>query len=135
MSDQMTVLFANEAYYAAFQSGNYETMETLWARSFPVTCIHPGANNLSGWELVMESWKSILTNDDLVNMEIVNPRANVYGEVAVVVCYEVFQEVTLVATNIFVKEENHWKMVHHQAGGSPMPPLVDPGYEESTTLQ
>ncbi len=135
MSEQMTVLFANEAYYAAFQSGNYETMETLWARSVPVTCIHPGANNLSGWELVMESWKSILTNDDLVNMEIVNPKANVYGEVAVVVCYEVFQEVTLVATNIFVKEENHWKMVHHQAGGSPMPPLEDPGYEESTTLQ
>ena len=135
MSEQMTVLFANEAYYAAFQSGNYETMETLWARSVPVTCIHPGANNLLGWELVMESWKSILTNDDLVNMEIVNPKANVYGEVAVVVCYEVFQEVTLVATNIFVKEENHWKMVHHQAGGSPMPPLEDPGYEESTTLQ
>ena len=135
MSEQMTVLFANEAYYAAFQSGNYETMETLWARSVPVTCIHPGANNLSGWELVMESWKSILTNDDLVDMEIVNPTANVYGEIAVVVCYEVFQEVTLVATNIFVKEENIWKMVHHQAGGSPMPPVEDSGYEESTTLQ
>ena len=135
MSEQMTVLFANEAYYAAFQSGDFETMETLWARSVPVTCIHPGANNLSGWELVMESWKSILTNDDLVNMEIVNPKANVYGEVAVVVCYEVFQEVTLVATNIFVKEENIWKMVHHQAGGSPMPPFEDPDYEESTTLQ
>ena len=135
MSEQMTVLFANEAYYAAFQSGNYETMETLWARSVPVTCIHPGANNLSGWELVMESWKSILTNDDLVDMEIVNPTANVYGEIAVVVCYEVFQEVTLVATNIFVKEENIWKMVHHQAVGAPMPPVEDSGYEESTTLQ
>ena len=135
MSEQMTVLFANEAYYAAFQSGNYETMETLWARSVPVTCIHPGANNLSGRELVMESWKSILTNEHLLDMEIVNPTANVYGEIAVVVCYEVFQEVTLVATNIFVKEENTWKMVHHQAGGSPMPPVEDSGYEESTTLQ
>ena len=135
MSEQMTVLFANEAYYAAFQSGNYETMETLWARSVPVTCIHPGANNLLGWELVMESWKSILTNDDLVHMEIVNPTANVYGEIAIVVCYEVFQEVTLVATNIFVKEENSWKMLHHQAGGSPMPLLEDSSYEESTTLQ
>ena len=135
MLEQTTVLFANEAYYAAFQGGNYDMMETLWARSVPVSCIHPGANNLLGWDSVMGSWKSILGNGDLPDMEIVNPVANVYGEIAVVICYEVFKEVTLVATNIFVKEEDSWRIVHHQAGGSPTPPVEDHGYEESTTLQ
>ena len=92
MLEQTTVLFANEAYYAAFQGGNYDMMETLWARSVPVSCIHPGANNLLGWDSVMGSWKSILGNGDLPDMEIVNPVANVYGEIAVVICYEVFKE-------------------------------------------
>ena len=135
MSEQLTVLFANEAYYTAFQSGNYDMMETAWARSVPITCIHPGANNLLGWDSVMESWRSILGNGDLPNLEVVNPVANVYGDIAVVICYEVFGEVTLVATNIFVKESNNWKIVHHQAGGSPRPLEEEQGYEESTTLQ
>ena len=135
MSEQMTVLFANEAYYVAFQNGDFETMESLWARSVAVTCIHPGSQHLMGWNLVMESWKSILANGDLPNMEVVNPVANVYGNLAVVLCYEVFQEVTLVATNIFVKEDNKWKIIHHQAGGSPKPLMEEPGYEESKTLQ
>ena len=135
MSEQMTVLFANEAYYAAFQSGDFETMETLWARSVTVTCIHPGSHHLMGRNLVMESWKSILTNGDLPDMEAVNPVANIYGDMAVVICYEVFREVTLIATNIFVKEDNQWKIMHHQAGGSPKPQMEEPGYEESKTLQ
>ena len=135
MSEQLTVLFANEAYYAAFQNGNYDMMETIWARSVPVRCIHPGANNLLGWDSVMDSWRSILGNGDLPELEIVNPVANVYGDIGVVICYELFGEVTLVATNIFVKEENKWKIVHHQAGGSPTPLVEEQGYEESKTLQ
>ena len=135
MSEQMTVLFANEAYYAAFQSGDYETMETLWARSVTVTCIHPGSHHLMGWDLVMESWKSILTNGDLPDMEAVNSIANIYGDMAVVICYEVFREVTLIATNIFVKEADSWKMIHHQAGSSQPPPIMDDDYEEVKTVQ
>ena len=135
MSEQMTVLFANEAYYASFQSGDFETMESLWARSVTVTCIHPGSHHLMEWNLVMECWKSILTNRDLPDMEAVNPVANIYGDMAVVICYEVFREVTLIATNIFVKEDNQWKIMHHQAGGSPKPLMEEPGYEESKTLQ
>ena len=83
----------------------------------------------------MESWQSILTSGDLPDMEAVNPVANIYGDIAVVICYEVFREVTLIATNIFVKEDNQWKIMHHQAGGSPKPQMEEPGYEESKTLQ
>lgn len=135
MSEQMTVLFANEAFYASFLGGDFEVMETLWARSFPVSCIHPGWHNLIGWDLVMESWKSILTNSELPKMEVRNSVANIYGDIAVVICYEVFEEVTLVATNIFIKEEGNWKMIHHQAGGSPLPPVEDDGHEQSKTIQ
>ena len=135
MSERMAVLFANEAFYASFLSGDYETMETLWARSVPVSCIHPGGRHLMGWDLVMESWRSILTNGDLPDMEFCNSVANIYGDIAVVICYEVFSEVTLVATNIFVKEGLNWKIIHHQAGGSPPPPVEDQVDEQSKTIQ
>ena len=135
MSDRLTVLFANEAYYAAFVSGDFETMETLWARSAPVSCIHPGWHHLRGWDAVMESWRSILTNSNLPEMDVSNSTATIYGDMAVVICYEVFAEVTLVATNIFVKEEGLWKIIHHQAGGSPIPPNEDHNSDDSKTLQ
>ena len=38
------------------------------------------------------------------------------GDTAFVVCYEVLSSGTLVATNIFQRENGQWKVVHHQAG-------------------
>ena len=135
MSEQMTVLFANEAYYAAFLSGDYEQMETLWAHSQTISCIHPGWHHLVGRDSVMGSWRSILLGSDLPEMELKNPIATIYGNLAVVICYEVFKEATLVATNVFVKEAESWKVLHHQAGGAPLPPVEDEPYEANKTLQ
>ena len=39
------------------------------------------------------------------------------------------------ASNIFAKEADSWKMIHHQAGGSQPPPIMDDDYEEVKTLQ
>ena len=53
---------------------------------------------------------------------------------AVVICYEVFTEGTMVATNVFVREEGEWRIMHHQASASPPPPVTDEP-EQSNTLQ
>ena len=68
-------------------------------------------------------------------MEIKNGVAHIYGGLGVVICYEMFSDITLVATNIFAKEADSWKMIHHQAGGSQPPPIMDDEYEEVKTLQ
>ena len=54
MHDRMALLFANEAFYAAFAGHDYAAMEALWARHAPVACIHPGWGVLEGreWRLV-----------------------------------------------------------------------------------
>ena len=135
MSEKMQVLFANEAYYAAFLSGDFEKMETLWARSQTISCIHPGWHHLLGWKLVMESWASILSNSDLPTMEIKNATANIYGDFAIVICYEVFHEASLVATNVFARETDGWKIMHHQAGGAPLPLTEEESYEQNSTIQ
>ena len=125
MSDHQAVLFANEAFYRAFADGDLSAMDAVWARAAPVACIHPGWAALSGREAVMESWRAILSSSNRPAIESRAATAFLYGDTAVVICYEAVNKAFLVATNVFVREGRAWKMVHHQAG-----PAAPPAPEE-----
>jgi len=124
-AERAAVLFANDAFYVAFQTGDADAMENLWAQDALVTCVHPGWQHLKGRDVVMEAWHSILGNPPEFPLKMEGATANVYGNMAIVICYESLGNITLVATNIFVREDNQWKLVHHQAGQSPPPPTDD----------
>lgn len=134
MSDEVAVRFANEAFYVAFASRDLDAMEAVWVRNVSVTCIHPGWNPLSGRDAVMDSWAAILNNRNAPDIECRNAKAHVLGDRAYVICHEVLSEAFLVATNIFVRADDGWKMVHHQAGVAP-PPDEDDEPERSDTMQ
>ena len=112
------VLRANTAFYRAFADRDIEKMDSLWALDKPVAVIHPGWIGLEGGDAVMGSWKEILANPASPDIRINNARAHIYGEVAFVICYELVNESVLIATNIYVLQDNHWKIVHHQAGAT-----------------
>ena len=129
MSDRDAVLFANEAFYLCFAAGDTDGMEALWAEEAPVTCIHPGWESLSGRKVVMDSWRSIM-NAGAPSIRCREPEVSLYGDAAMVVCYEEMESGFLIATNVFVREGGSWRMVHHQAGPTRGKPAVaDP--EES----
>lgn len=115
MSQKAAVLFANEAFYLAFATHDVKSMDDLWSRDAPVTCIHPGWQPLLGREEVMESWVTLLGNPSAPVVEFRDARAFLYGDVACVIGYEVMREGVLAATNTFVKEGDGWRLVHHQA--------------------
>lgn len=117
------VLFANEAFYAAFASGDLAAMEGLWAEDVPVACIHPGWAPLTNREDIMASWRSILEGVRAPAIQFSLIGSFVYGEVGFVLCYEKVGDGVLVATNIFLSQAGSWKMVHHQAG----PTVARPG--------
>lgn len=124
MSDRDAVLFANEAFYLAFQGQDMAAMDDAWARSAPVTCIHPGWSMLIGRDSVLDSWRGIFEGGNAPDIECRAPRAFVYGDVATVLCFEAVGGGFLIASNLFVREHGRWKMVHHQAGatnGTPPP--------------
>ena len=121
MSDQAAVLFANDAFYVAFMNHDLEAMNNLWAKVPHVSCIHPGWNYLIGRDAVIDSWNRILTNHDGPSCTIEGAKASIFNDTAVVVCYEVFKMTTLVATNIFIREEGVWCIMHHQSGATPRP--------------
>jgi len=115
-AEQEAVLAANEAFYRAFARRDLAAMDRLWAESAEVSCLHPGWGPCHGRDAVMESWAGILGNAESPNIRCLRARATIYGDVAVVVCYEAIEQSYLIATNLFVRQAGAWKLVHHQAG-------------------
>jgi ketosteroid isomerase-like protein len=109
------ILAANEAFYDAFRREDPTAMDELWARQAPVACIHPGWDALLGRDRVMASWRAIMENGAPV-IRCVAPRVQRLGDVALVICEEHVGDGRLIATNVFVHEDGHWRLVHHQAG-------------------
>jgi ketosteroid isomerase-like protein len=121
------VLKANQAFYDAFAAGDYDRLERLWTHTGEISVIHPGSSLLHGRQPVMSSWRQILGNADGSNIRCADPRVYLLGDVAYVVCSEVFPDGRLIATNIFRLEDNTWRMVHHQAGPDNRPVAKVPG--------
>jgi ketosteroid isomerase-like protein len=115
-SSEAAVLAANAAFYRAFAERDEAAMEALWAREAPVACVHPGWEALVGRAAVLESWRDILANPSAPRVECLSATAHVMGDAAFVLAVESIQSTELVATNLFVREDGAWKMVHHHAG-------------------
>jgi ketosteroid isomerase-like protein len=126
-SELAAALAANEAFYKAFASRDHAAMERLWAREASVTSIHPGWGPLYGRKAVMDSWAGILANPAAPKIKCLGAKAILHGGVAVVLCYEEIELDLLVATNLFIKEGDTWKLVHHQAGPTVARPEGSPG--------
>jgi len=130
------ILFANEAYYTAFASGDVDAMDAIWAEDTPVTCIHPGGPVLEGRDTVLESWVEILISGQTEGFTCHDAKAHVVGDgvgdLAWVTCLEVFGDGALAATNIFVRENGAWKMTHHQACPTSALPQDTAGDDAST---
>jgi ketosteroid isomerase-like protein len=109
------LLAANEAFYQAFRSEDMPAMEALWAEHAPVFCIHPGWSALLGRDAVLGSWRAIIESGaPPIHCE--EPRVQLLGEVGCVICIERVGSTRLVATNLFIREDGRWRMVHHHAG-------------------
>lgn len=126
MTDHDALVFANEAFYAAFREGDAASMEQLWATDTAVSCIHPGWNALFGREEVLRSWRGILRGGSRPNIVCHDPRPQIVGKVGMVVCFEQIGADFLVATNLFTQQSSShiWQLIHHQSGPAAAPPDV-----------
>jgi hypothetical protein len=115
ISDSDAVLSANLEFYRAFTTRDAVAMDALWARAAPVTCVHPGWTPVTGRAAVLHSWRNILANPESPRVMCHDDRAFLYGDLATVICEEELDGGHLIATNIFVREAGHWRMIHHQA--------------------
>ena len=109
-------------------------MELLWSKRKPICCIHPGHAPLQKYEQIMMSWSNILEQSQNIAIECFDPILSLYGNLALISCYEVVTGNHLIATNGFVKEEEDWKMVFHQAGPTVGRPASDASQKDPSIL-
>lgn len=114
MTDE--ILAANQRFYEAFSRADLGAMDDLWARDAPVSCVHPGWGALVERDEIMMSWRAILEGDAPGEIEYGAAEAYPGEDMAYVVCSETIGEAQLIATNVFVREQGEWKLVHHHAG-------------------
>ena len=130
LEDQLDVEQANNEFYRALESGKLEMMECVWAHEEWVKCIHPGWGLITGWQRVKESWARIFESGQKMRASPSEVTVRELGDLAWVTCTEnitVFSEENFdtaqaAATNLFVKRDKAWLMIHHHA--SPIPMIV-----------
>lgn len=131
---------ANHAFYRAFERLSLRDMDAVWAHDGPVTCLHPGWPLCAGWDEVRASWATIFANTAAMAFRVTDERIDVRGALAWVVCVERVRSTTpsgerlagaVVATNVFRREADGWRLVHHHASQhvprrAPAPPEREP---------
>ena len=124
-ADESEVRSANEAFYRAFEALDLRGMEAAWSHGGAVSCVHPGWPLANGWSEVRETWRVIFENTADIRFDIEHLLVDVQGDLAWVVCTEQLRsrsaagsdEGTVLATNVFRREDGVWKVAHHH--GSP----------------
>jgi len=114
---------ANARFYQAFETLDLARMERVWAHDEHVKCVHPGWPILIGWEAVRSSWATIFENTGEMRFTLSDVRASARGDLAWVTCTEnIVSEVqgrlavtSVLATNLFERGPDGWRLVHHHA--------------------
>lgn len=139
MSTYPTPEAAEAAFYAAFEARNLDAMMAVWAHNDSIACIHPLAAPLDGRAAVAAGWRSMFeaAGQFRVLVELAHEIREAGQVIRIVREYLVIgQEAEprppILATNVYRREADGWRMVlHHasplQVGGTPpmrTPPVV-----------
>ena len=116
--DELAVIRVNAAFYEAFCRRDMDEMGRLWAVEHEVAVVHPGCSALYGRENVLASWKGILESPGSPDIACTRVHVFLNGDVAFVICTEKLFAGDLIATNVFMREADEWRLVSHQAGQS-----------------
>jgi ketosteroid isomerase-like protein len=114
---------ANLRFYRAFETLDLAEMDVVWLHAERAQCIHPGWPLIAGWPAIRESWQAIFANTTEMRFTIGDARIAGHSELAWVTCTEnILSDVqgrvsvtSLLATNVFERGPDGWRMVHHHA--------------------
>ncbi len=126
----------NAAFYTAFETADLDGMRDLWLDDPETLCVHPGAMPVRGTPAISRSWALIMANTPYIQFFLTDVEVSVLSgagsgelggrDVASVTCTEnvltadeqtepdSFGGAKAVATNIFVRTPEGWRLwIHH----------------------
>ena len=111
------------AFYEALNRADVDALMLLWADDEEIVCIHPGGPRLHGHAAIQASWEAILERGGLnIRPSQLHETHNLMASV-----HTVIEGVTstgaeaahLVATNVYIKTPQGWRMVLHHVSVAP----------------
>ncbi|HEY9107059.1 MAG TPA: nuclear transport factor 2 family protein [Roseateles sp.] len=114
-------------FYEALQRGDIDKLMGVWSDDDEIVCVHPGGPRLVGAAAIRASFEAIFGNG-VVNAQpeqvrrVVSLTSAVHNllERVEVLSEEGPQAAWVIATNVYVKGAQGWRMVaHHASPGTP----------------
>ena len=113
---------AEAAFYLAFQQADLGAMMRVWMDDDSVVCIHPNGPRLTGRPAVEKSWAEIFERGSPMRFEITEARYLHSEHLAIHSVHENIsfgqryrQQSLVLATNIYRKTADGWRMIIHHA--------------------
>jgi uncharacterized protein (TIGR02246 family) len=124
--DRRRVEAVNTTFYEAFETADLDAMQDLWLDDPDTLCVHPGALPVRGTPAINRSWALIMANTPYIQFFLTDVEVSVWQDVASVTCTEnvltgdertgpdAFGGARAVATNVFVRTADGWRLwIHH----------------------
>jgi ketosteroid isomerase-like protein len=113
------------AFYDALNRADIDALMLLWADDDEIFCIHPGGPRLHGHAAIQASWEAILEQGGLeIRPSQLTETHNLMSAVHTViegVTAHASEPAHLVATNVYMKTPQGWRMVLHHVSVAPGP--------------
>jgi ketosteroid isomerase-like protein len=130
MSTEDQVREASKQFYAALNSmanGNVNPMADIWSHNASVTTMHPIGGREVGWTQVKEPWRMVSQLSAGGQVKLADQLIQISGDMAYEVGFERGQfklagediKIDQRVTNVYRREPDGWKIVHHHSDVSP----------------
>ncbi|NBQ87573.1 MAG: DUF4440 domain-containing protein [Betaproteobacteria bacterium] len=110
------------AFYEALQTGNTEQLMACWAHEDEVVCVHPGGGRLVGLAAIRASFEAMFANgvirawpERVRRIDTMTSAVRHVLERIEVRTEQGAREALVIATNVYHKTTDGWKMVVHHA--------------------
>ena len=116
------------SFYEALQTGNIERLMACWADEDDVVCVHPGGQRLLGVTAIRASFEALFANGTLqakpMQVHKVESLASAMHnllEVVDVLTPQGPRHAYVIATNVYHRTPQGWRMVAHHASPGTAP--------------
>lgn len=121
------------AFYDALQHADIERLMACWAEEDDIVCVHPGGPRLVGHAAVRAAFEAMFSNGSVLahpekvrRLDAGTCSVHSVVERVAVMTDDGLQHAWVVATNVYAKTAQGWRMVAHHAspGSRTEPPEV-----------